>query len=118
MNVVFIDDEEVILGLLKEIFLDFFAEAEFFSDENEAIDFIVQKKDHIDLVVCDFKMKNLDGIKVLKTLRERRVETKFILFSAFIDNKIEKEIKNLKNVYLCHKPDVEGLERLIKTEII
>ncbi len=117
MKIVFVDDEEVILGLLKEIFVGTYDEAEFFSNESYALEYVKKNSETIDLIICDYRMNNLNGLKFLESLRKDNIDTKFILFSAYIDNEVVEKLKSFKNVKSWDKPDVEGLEQLIKEEL-
>jgi CheY-like chemotaxis protein len=63
-----------------------------------------------DVVLSDFKMPNLGGLKLLSILRTECAFTPFILMSAFVDAKVQQEAERLGAWTVLRKPvDLESL---------
>lgn len=81
INILFVDDEPNILKSLKRALIDedfncFFAESGF-----EALE--IMKENNIGIIVSDMKMPQMDGIELLKIVKEKYPETVKIVLSGF-----------------------------------
>ncbi len=73
------------------------------------------KKHKFDLVITDLKMPKVDGIDVLKTIREISPETMVILITAFASGETAlAAMKEGAHDYLEKNFDVEDLKTVIK----
>jgi CheY-like chemotaxis protein len=71
-----------------------------------------------DVIVSDFKMPNLNGLKLLRILRDEWALVPFILMSAFIDSTIQDEARSLGAWTVLKKPiDLEALHLAIRQAI-
>lgn len=86
ITVIIIDDERWVCQLIKRIVkweeLKFHIIGEAY-DGNEAFELIKIKKP--DLVITDIRMPGLDGISLIKNVKELRFNTKFIIISGYSD---------------------------------
>ena len=79
-TVLIVDDERNIRGTVAQTFmLDGFATLE---AEDGALALQMLEKGAVDVVVCDLQMPNVDGLGVLRGLRERGDETPLIFLTA------------------------------------
>lgn len=66
-----------------------------------------------DLVILDLRLPDMHGIEVLRTMKERKWETKVVILTAYGTPQIEAEAKDLGICAFVSKPYI--LEDLIKT---
>ncbi len=79
-KILVVDDERMIRLSLKEILLEENYNVEEAKDGEEALDRLV--KSQFDLVICDIKMPKVDGLEVLKRIKEAKLNTQVILITA------------------------------------
>ncbi len=82
-KVLIIEDEPSIRAVLKDILKD---QKELNLEVEEAKDGLegmaMLEAEHFDLAFCDIKMPKLDGMEVLKRVKEKEISTTFIMLSA------------------------------------
>lgn len=81
MKVLLVDDDPLFLELSKT-FLEMFHDIN--SDTVESAGKALEKLDELsyDVVVSDYDMPYMDGISFLRTIRDKRIDTPFILFTG------------------------------------
>jgi response regulator RpfG family c-di-GMP phosphodiesterase len=114
-TVVLVDDEEMVTAALRS-----FLELETpyhvlaFSTPSKALE--VVQKERVDVVVADFMMPEMDGVELLKRVRELRPHVTRILLTGYAD--IENAIRAINEAGLYHylqKPwDNEHLKLIIR----
>jgi two-component system response regulator ResD len=84
-----VDDEDT-LRLLVRAELE---QREFDVDEADSGDMAMEKilADHFDLVILDIRMPGMDGIEVLKKIRENNLATKVIMLTGVDELKIARD---------------------------
>jgi CheY-like chemotaxis protein len=115
-NLLIIDDEPEVLETLGLMLKKEGYRIEFASNGHEALEKIIQ--DSYDLVICDFIMPKMDGLKLLTSLREKKNLTPFIFFSGNSGDQEELKMANLGAHALLEKQDIFKLPALIKKSII
>lgn len=119
-NILIVDDEKIerngIRLLLKRMGADFnIAEA---SNGKEALDYINAKKDSQDapdILLTDVKMPFMDGIELIKEVRNNNIHTKNIIFSGYNEFEYAKLAVRLGVVDYILKPvDPKEFENVIK----
>lgn len=119
MNVLLVDDETITIRMLQalinweELDLHVIGSA---SDGREAYEIIKESKP--DIVICDIKMPEMDGLELLRKIMSIRPETKVIMMSAYADFSYVKEaIKYGSCDYILKPVDemelVQTLRRMI-----
>lgn len=84
-----IDDEKIVVDMAKMALEHDGYVVETFLNGESALSRL--KDEAFDVVVTDFKMKGIDGMEVLRTVKERYPNTKVIMITAFanLDTAIE-----------------------------
>ena len=63
-----------------------------------------------DVVILDHRMAEMDGLEVARRIRERRPDQHVILYSAYLDDELEREAK-ASGIAVC-VPKMAGVEEL------
>src|SRR5688572_6053526 len=79
-RVLIVDDEASIANGLSAILNDAGYEVEVASDGQKALEWL--QKEDFGVVLADLKMPKLDGIALLKTIRERKIPTEFVMITG------------------------------------
>jgi DNA-binding NtrC family response regulator len=91
-SVMILDDEPIVLERLRSTLEKVNLDIETFTDPNDAIKRFAEKK--FQILITDLKMKELDGIEVLKLVQKVSPETKVIIITGFAT--VEKAREALK----------------------
>lgn len=83
MKILIVDDERAIRNSLKEILSDEGYSVD--TAENGAIALEMVSKEHYDVIFCDIKMPEMDGIEVLDRLQADGVDSSVIMISGHGD---------------------------------
>jgi len=116
-KVLVVDDEVEVADFLCNFLKRFKIPAEKANSGKEAI----KKFDKIkpDWVLLDIKMPDIDGIEVLKKLKNKHPAVKVIMITGSEDKTSQKKAKSLGVLDYIVKPlDLEELHRKIKTHIL
>jgi two-component system, NtrC family, response regulator HydG len=74
----------------------------------------IMSSNSFDVVICDFLMPKMDGILLLKKLREKKDYTSFVFFSGNADDTHEVKMIGLGAYQLVQKNDFKLLLDAIK----
>jgi DNA-binding NtrC family response regulator len=91
-SVMILDDEPIVCERLRSTLEKLNLDLETFTDPNEALKRFSEKK--LDVLITDLKMKEIDGIEVLKLVKKVSPETKVIIITGFAT--VEKAKEALK----------------------
>ncbi|AKB44617.1 response regulator [Methanosarcina vacuolata] len=100
MKILLVDDDPLFLELSKT-FLEVFHDIS--SDTVDSAREALQRleKNSYDVVVSDYDMPLMDGITLLKTIRDKRIDTPFILFTGVgRDELMDQAIENGANSFI------------------
>ena len=68
-----------------------------------------------DVVLCDYKLPDMDGDLVLKQAKEHNPETKFIMVTAYYDEELRETFRKYGAAEVIYKPIVlNKLEELLR----
>jgi len=108
-----VDDQFGIRVLLKEVFDKDGYETFDASNGNQALTII--KDESPDLVLLDVKIPGMDGLEILKEIRERKLETNVIMMTAYGELEMINEAKKLGAVAHFAKPfDIDEVRMKIR----
>lgn len=108
-RVLVVDDTEHVRSMLVDMLeLDGFEVVGEAASGAEAVESAADKDP--DVIVMDYKMPGMDGLSAARAIRATRPEQGIILYTAYLDQKLEKEARDA-GVALC-VGKVEGLSQL------
>lgn len=115
-KIIIIDDEEDILKILER-FLSRQFDVTVFSNPVAGLNSI--KNSNYDLLLTDIMMPHLDGLSLLKNLRESNNNIKVIMMTAFdsIDKALEAHNYGAKNYIKKPFKSLEDLKEIILNEL-
>jgi YesN/AraC family two-component response regulator len=114
-SVLIVDDENVICEGLTRLLSDNYIIYQTFSGQ-EAIN-IVRNNSNIDVMLCDIKMPEMDGIEVIEKIRSENKEIFVIVITAAAPHLVCKAMKMGANEFMCKPLDVNQLEKTIKNAV-
>ena len=114
-RILIVDDNNVVQDVLNEFFKDRYV-VQLAPNASQALSLIVRQPP--DLVLLDVKMPGLDGLSLLKSLRETGVGMPIFLMTGYDSLQTAQEaLTSGANAYLPKPFDLMHLERLV-TEAI
>lgn len=67
-----------------------------------------------DIVLCDYRLPDMDGDKILEKAKKSHPDIKFIMVTAYYDEAVEKRLRNLGADEVVFKPIVlTDMEKLL-----
>lgn len=115
--ILFVDDEPQILKTFRRVFADTPYNILLASSAHEALELL--DKEPVDLLIADVRMPDMDGITLLKTVKERHPQVVRTILSGYADERLifQSVSQNLAKLYL-YKPWqneqlIQHIERLI-----
>lgn len=109
-NLLLIDDETMLLDVLK-VNLSRVADTILTADNGKDALLLVSEKE-IHCIVCDINMPHMNGVEVLKRLREMKSEIPFIFYTAHGNQDLMMEAVKYGAFDFLDKPYFEGLEEV------
>jgi len=116
-RILIVDDEESVLTVLKHglRMLDNY-EVATACDGASALEMLQQVQ--FDLVVTDYKMAGMDGLKLLETVKAIQPSTKVILMTAYGTDEIQAEALRLQACQYLEKPvEISTFQNVIETAL-
>ena len=114
-NVVIVDDEHVIReGLARVLSGNYITHQ--ISNGHEAID-LVRNDSDIDVVLCDLKMPEIDGVEVIERIRAENKDIYIIVITAAPPQLVCNAMKMGANAFMCKPLDIDQLEERIENAI-
>jgi len=115
MKLLIADDNPSMRSILRGICGEHFSEINECEDGLEAIR--IYEKQKPDLVLMDFKMKTMDGIKATKEIKNRFPEAKIIIISQYNDKSLIEESIKSGAIEFINKENLIMVEEIIKTRL-
>ncbi|MCP4259468.1 MAG: response regulator [Planctomycetes bacterium] len=113
-TVLFVDDDEIILRSIKRAFLDELFDPLYANSGSEALEIL--QKEQVHVIVTDMLMPGMDGIELLKIVRERHPHIVKIVLSGYMDiSALQEEFKQGEIFKIVPKPwkIEEGLKQVV-----
>lgn len=115
-KILIVDDQYGIRILLNEVFQKEGYETYQAANGFQAIDIVLN--DRPDLVVLDMKIPGMDGIEILKRVKEIDKDIKVILMTAYGELDMIQEAKDLGALMHFAKPfDIDEIRQAVRKEI-
>jgi len=111
-NILIVDDEEFICENLKYL-LEGLGD-EVFTALNGAEAFDIIERETIICVISDINMPVMDGIELIKKVRESGNNIPFVFFTAHGNNELMMETVKYGAFDFIDKPNFDGLEDIVK----
>lgn len=92
-KIIIIDDDDLILNSIKKQLKNENYFVEYINNPIEGIKKI--NEEDYNLVICDVKMKPIQGIEVLKLVKELFPDLPVIIITGYVDDKIIEEAKKI-----------------------
>lgn len=116
IKVLVVDDNEGLVGLIKE----YFSSSEKIevvgcaSNGEEAINIFKEGKIDFDIMLLDLIMPKKDGISVLKYMKDNNIKKKVIVMTSYNEEETIRDVSEYGVRYYCLKPfDLEDLNNKI-----
>lgn len=115
-KILIVDDQYGIRILLNEVFQKEGYQTYQAANGFQAIDIVLN--DRPDLVVLDMKIPGMDGIEILKRVKEIDKDIKVILMTAYGELDMIQEAKDLGALMHFAKPfDIDEIRQAVRKEI-
>ncbi|MGG3113721.1 sporulation initiation phosphotransferase Spo0F [Bacillus paranthracis] len=115
-KILIVDDQYDIRVLLHEVFQKEGYQTFQAANGFQALDIV--KKDNPDLVVLDMKIPGMDGIEILKHVKEIDESIKVILMTAYGELDMIQEAKDLGALMHFAKPfDIDEIRQAVRNEL-
>ncbi len=111
-----VDDNESLVELIKNYFIDSSSIQVVHDarDGRDGIKIIENNTDDFDMIILDLVMPNVDGIEVLKYLRNHNVDKKVIVLTSYNSQEMIRKVSELGADYFILKPfELDLLENKI-----
>jgi PAS domain S-box-containing protein len=113
-KILFIDDEQMLADLGKEMLTDLGYDADVFTDSIEAVNSFKKDPDRYDLLISDMSMPGLSGDKVIAAVRALKPRIPVIVCSGYSEKIENNEIQSLDLIHLLQKPfDIQTLSETL-----
>jgi len=111
-NVLIVDDNEAVLSLLAEVVRTQGINVESASNGSDGLNLI--KNNKYDLIMCDIKLPDIDGLEIFKKVEKDLTDTSFIFMSGYVVGKENMEIINRSAGFLKKPFTVDNVIDIIK----
>ncbi|MFB4213577.1 response regulator [Shouchella sp. 1P09AA] len=115
-NVMIVDDQFGIRVLLTEILQKDGYQMYQAANGKEALD--IQEMEEIDIVLLDMKIPGMDGVEILKKMKERQPTIKVVMMTAYGELKMVNEaLENGAISYMAKPFDIEDVRQVIRQNL-
>lgn len=110
-NLLIVDDEVTLLKRLK-FNLEEHADQVFTAENGvEALEILAENEIHC--IICDINMPKMNGVEVIKRIREQDNEVPFIFYTAHGNQELMMEAVKYGAFDFLDKPSLEGIEEVV-----
>ncbi len=103
-RILFVDDEEVILSIVEDIFAKYGYKIDVFIDPEAALEHYLASPVEYDLLITDMTMPNMTGIELIKRVRKKQPEIPVFLCTGYSAKVPNNALDNLNITGLIDKP--------------
>ncbi len=112
-----VDDEKELVENLELLIEDSVNKISCAYDGKEALNLIEKESKNIDCILCDVNMPKMGGVELLKTIREKEIETPFIFYTGHGSDELMLEVVKYGVFDFLNKPNFDGLNAVIERAI-
>jgi CheY-like chemotaxis protein len=91
-TVLIVEDEEMLLGLLKDLFESKGYRVLTATDGVEAVELFTSRKDEIALVLSDMGLPRMSGLEAFQAMKVQKPNVKMILASGYLEPKLRNQL--------------------------
>lgn len=113
-KLLFVDDEENILEGLKRLFRPMREEWDMFFAGGGEQALELMEREHIDLIVSDMRMPKMDGMQLLKKVKELHPDTIRFILSGHSEREMLIKSASVAHQYLSKPCEAEELRRTVE----
>ncbi len=110
-NILFVDDNEDLLKIAIQLLIRFNSSFHFETGNSGEEALRLLSKNRYDIIVSDYQMPGMDGLQLLKQIRENKDETPFIMFTGKGRESVAMQALNLGADYYLMKEN-QGIDSL------
>ncbi|WP_054705756.1 response regulator [Bacillus sp. JCM 19041] len=115
-KVLIVDDQFGIRVLLTEVLQKDGYEMFQAASGKEAL--LIQETENISIVLLDMKIPGMDGVEILKRLKEKQPEIKVIMMTAYGElNMVNEALENGALSYMAKPFDIEDVRQVIRKNL-
>lgn len=115
LNILLVDDDQTIRSVFHEVLSMLNHRIIEASDGREAIDIVDRIGHTLDLLVTDICMPELDGVSLVRHVRETHADLPIAVMTGYADSEMIKQVERY-NTHLFHKPvDYKRFEQFLAT---
>ena len=111
-NLLIIDDEKLIVERVSMLLEDLADEV--FTAYDGVEGFEVFQENNIDCIICDIKMPRLNGVELIKKIREVNKEVPFIFYTGHGSKELMMEVVKYGAFDFLDKPNLDHLEEVVE----
>jgi DNA-binding response OmpR family regulator len=113
VSVLIVDDEDILRNLLKSELEQYHYQVDTAESGETGMEKVMEKR--FDLIILDIRMPGMDGLEVLKKIREQDLADKVIMLTGVDELKIARDSLQLgANDFLTKPYDIKTLLACIK----
>ncbi|MEA3499312.1 MAG: response regulator [Campylobacterota bacterium] len=105
LSVLFVDDEEYVVEIMKDILPELFKESYFAKNGLEGV--LKAKENMIDIIITDLSMPKMNGINMVKEIRQFNKDVKVVCVSGHNELEFTKKARELNSAFII-KPISSG----------
>ncbi|MHB1049999.1 MAG: response regulator [Bacteroidota bacterium] len=103
-NILVVDDEEVLVNILKEYLEEIGCSVITANDGMEAVKLYSEHISAVDAVISDLGMPNMNGVEMYTEMKKINPSVKVIISSGYLDRTFRNQMKNNGIVDILNKP--------------
>jgi len=104
-HILYLDDEEILVRLCRRKFETLGYRASGYTQADEALAAVQALPSGFDLVITDYNMPGLSGLKVAAAVRQLNPRVPIVLVSGFITQELEQQARQAGVCRVLYKPD-------------
>jgi len=94
-HIVYVDDEPFVVEIGREILLSLGYRVTDFNDGIQALAFLSEHHEDIDLIISDLTMPGLTGIEMARSLRGKNIQVPIIIYTGYEEHQVKDDLSDL-----------------------